>query len=173
MSDSKKNSRRNFIKNTTLGAAGFMIVPRHVIGGPGFLAPSDRLIVAGVGVGGKGRSDLANFHESGKADIGFLCDVDDRMAETSVKAFPKAKYYKDWREMFDKESKNFDAVSVSTPDHTHAEYIEAGVEAGLDVISEKPMTATAEQAAGILRIADRGRIRVTGRGRHLERAMAR
>jgi len=127
------NSRRDFIKNTSLSAAGFMIVPRHVLGGKGFLAPSDRLLVAGVGVGGKGRSDLANFHKSGKADIAFLCDVDDRMAETSVKAFPKAKYYKDWREMFDKESKNFDAVSVSTPDHTHAVVAMAAMQRGKHV----------------------------------------
>src|SRR6187431_1480740 len=79
------NSRRDFLKTTALSAAGFMIVPRHVLGGKGFLAPSDRLIVAGVGVGGKGRSDLANFFKSGKAEIGFLCDVDDRSAEASVK----------------------------------------------------------------------------------------
>src|SRR5688572_30631092 len=114
------NSRRNFIKNSSLAAAGFMIVPRHVLGGRGYIPPSDRLVIAGVGVGGKGRSDIAKFHESGKAEIGFLCDVDDRSAKASVEAFPKAKYYKDWRQMFDKESKNFDAVSVSTPDHNHA-----------------------------------------------------
>jgi hypothetical protein len=49
-----ENSRRNFIKTTALAAAGFMIVPRHVLGGPGFLAPSDRLQLAGIGAGGKG-----------------------------------------------------------------------------------------------------------------------
>src|SRR4051812_42390084 len=105
-----KNSRRNFLKATSIAAAGFMIVPRHVLGGKGFIAPSDRLIVAGVGAGGKGESDLNGFYKGGKADIAYLCDVDDRRAATSIKRFPKAKYYKDWREMFDKESKNFDAV---------------------------------------------------------------
>ena len=104
MSEKKNKSRRNFIKSSALSAAGFMIVPRHVLG-RGFVAPSDKLIIAGVGAGGKGRSDISNFYESGKAEIGFLCDVDDRMAEQSRKAFPKAKYYKDWREMFDKEAK--------------------------------------------------------------------
>src|SRR5688572_9591890 len=117
---SSYNTRRAFITNSALTAAGFIIVPRHVLGGKGFIAPSDRLIVAGIGVGGKGESDIASFHESGKTDIGFLCDVDDRRAATSVKRFPEAKYFKDWREMLDKESKNFDAVSVSTPDHNHA-----------------------------------------------------
>src|SRR5690348_11006615 len=105
----KPNSRREFIKNTAIASAGFFIVPRFVLG-KGYTAPSDRLLVAGIGVGGKGESDIMNFYKSGKADIAFLCDVDDRRAANSIKSFPKAKYYKDWREMLDKESKNFDAV---------------------------------------------------------------
>ncbi len=134
------SSRREFIRNSAITAAGFMILPRHVLGGKGFIAPSDRLIVAGVGVGGKGESDIANFYKSGKADIGFLCDVDDRRAATSVKNFPKAKYYKDWRELFDKESKNFDAVSVSTPDHNHAVIALAAMQLGKHVYVQKPLT---------------------------------
>jgi predicted dehydrogenase len=143
MSEKEKeieNSRRKFLKNTALAAAGFMIVPRHVLGGPGFIAPSDRLIVAGIGVGGKGESDLASFFKSGKADIAFLCDVDDRRAATSIKNFPKAKYYHDWREMLDKESKNFDAVSVSTPDHNHAVQTLAAMQLGKHVYVQKPLT---------------------------------
>src|SRR6478609_10023826 len=134
------NSRRNFIKSSALAAAGFMIVPRHVLGGKGFIAPSDRLTIASIGVGGKGQSDIANFFKSGKADIAFLCDVDDRRAAETVKNFPKAKYYKDWREMFDKESKHFDAVSVSTPDHTHAVVAMAAMQRGKHVYVQKPMT---------------------------------
>lgn len=134
------NSRRNFIKNVSLAAAGFMIVPRHVLGGKGFLAPSDRLLVAGVGVGGKGQSDIANFYKSGKADIAFLCDVDDRRAAPSRQSFPKAKYYRDWREMFDKEAKNFDAVSISTPDHNHAVATLAAMQLGKHVYVQKPLT---------------------------------
>jgi predicted dehydrogenase len=133
-------SRREFLKNTAITAAGFIILPRHVLGGKGFLAPSDRLVIAGVGVGGKGESDIANFFKSGKADIGFLCDVDDRRAANTVKAFPKAKYYKDWREMFDKESKSFDAVSVSTPDHNHAVATLAAMQLGKHVYVQKPLT---------------------------------
>src|SRR6185312_7570991 len=100
-------SRRAFIRNTAVTAAGFIILPRHVLGGKGFIAPSDRLAIAGIGVGGKGQSDIANFFKSGKADIAFLCDVDDRRAATSVKNFPRAKYYKDWLELLDKESRHF------------------------------------------------------------------
>jgi predicted dehydrogenase len=133
-------SRRDFLRNTGIAAAGFIILPRHVLGGKGFVAPSDRLVIAGVGVGGKGESDIANFFKSGKADIGFLCDVDDRRAANTVKNFPKAKYYKDWREMFDKESKNFDAVSVSTPDHNHAVITLAAMQLGKHVYVQKPLT---------------------------------
>lgn len=133
-------SRRNFIKTGAMAAAGFMIVPRHVLGGKGYLAPSDKLVIAGVGVGGKGQSDIANFYKSGKAEIAFLCDVDDRRAAASVKAFPKAKYYKDWREMFDKEAKKFDAVSVSTPDHNHAVTTLAAMQLGKHVYVQKPLT---------------------------------
>ena len=146
MSEEKKEikspdfSRRNFLKNSALTAAGFIILPRHVLGGKGFVAPSDRLTVAGIGAGGKGESDLENFFKSGKADIAFLCDVDDRRAANSIKNFPKAKYYKDWREMLDKESKNFDAVSVSTPDHNHAVPALAAMQLGKHVYVQKPLT---------------------------------
>jgi predicted dehydrogenase len=133
-------SRRDFIRNTTVTAAGFMILPRHVLGGKGFTAPSDRLTIAGIGVGGKGESDIANFFKSGKADIAFLCDVDDRRAATTVKNFPKAKYYKDWRQLLEKESKNFDAVSVSTPDHNHAIAAYSAMQLGKHVYVQKPLT---------------------------------
>ena len=78
------DSRRRFIKNSVLAAAGFYIVPRHVLG-RGFIAPSDKLIVAGIGAGGKGEADINIFYKSGKAEIAFLCDVDDRQAVTSRK----------------------------------------------------------------------------------------
>ncbi|MEP6950772.1 MAG: Gfo/Idh/MocA family oxidoreductase, partial [Ginsengibacter sp.] len=133
-------SRRKFIRNTAVTAAGFIILPRHVLGGKGYVAPSDRLTIAGIGAGGKGQSDIANFFKSGKADIAFLCDVDDNRAATTVKNFPKAKYYKDWREMLDKEHKNFDAVSVSTPDHTHAVAAYSAMQLGKHVYVQKPLT---------------------------------
>src|SRR4028118_2395189 len=135
-----ENSRRNFVKTTALAAAGFMIVPRHVLGGKGFVAPSDRLVVAGIGVGGKGESDIAMFAKSGKADIAYLCDVDEKRAAKTVGNFPKAKFYKDWRQMLEKESKNFDAVSVSTPDHNHAVAALAAMQLGKHVYVQKPLT---------------------------------
>ncbi len=152
------NSRRKFLKNTAVTAAGFMIVPRHVLGGKGFLAPSDRLTIAGIGAGGKGESDIANFYKSGKADIAFLCDVDDRRAATTVKNFPKAKYYKDWREMLDKEAKNIDAVSVSTPDHTHAVAAIAAMQLGKHVYVQKPLTHDVYEARALTDAAKRYKV---------------
>ena len=133
------NNRRDFIKNSALALGGFYILPRHVLGGKGFTAPSDKLIVAGIGAGGKGESDLFNFYKSGKAEIAFLCDVDDRQAVKSRERYPKAKYYKDYREMLDKEHKNFDACSVSTPDHMHAVQAMAAMQLKKHVYVQKPI----------------------------------
>ncbi|MGX5818228.1 Gfo/Idh/MocA family protein [Chitinophaga lutea] len=132
-------SRRSFLTNSAAAAAGFMIVPRHVLGGNGYTAPSDRLRVAGIGVGGKGYSDLTGFSE-GPADITVLCDVHDSRAANAVKKFPKAKFYKDYREMLEKEHKNIDAVSVSTPDHNHAVQAMAAMQLGKHVYVQKPLT---------------------------------
>src|SRR5690348_17739836 len=98
-------SRRNFIRNAGVVGAGFFIVPRHVLG-KGYIAPSDKLNIAGIGVGGKGASDLKEFVKSPRVNIVALCDVDDRRAADSVKAFPNAKYYKDFHEMLQKEKNN-------------------------------------------------------------------
>src|SRR5215213_5537508 len=103
------SARRKFIRDTSLAAAGFFIVPRHVLG-RGYIAPSDKLNIAGIGAGGKGASDLKEFAKSPRANIIAFADVDDRQVAGSVKEFPKAKYYKDFREMLQKEGKNIDAV---------------------------------------------------------------
>lgn len=133
-------SRRRFIKSAGTAAAAFTIVPRFVLGGSGYRAPSDMLYVAGIGAGGKGQSDIANFAKSGKAEIAYLCDVDDRRAAKSVASFPKAKYYKDFRAMLDKEHQHIDAVSVSTPDHNHAVQAMAAMQLGKHVYVQKPLT---------------------------------
>lgn len=163
MSEEKKAvqngfSRRKFLKNSAVTAAGFMILPRHVLGGKGFIAPSDRLVIAGIGVGGKGQGDIANFFKSGKAEIAFLCDVDDRSSATSRKNFPKAKYYKDYRELMDKESKNFDAVSVSTPDHNHAVQALAAMELGKHVYVQKPLTHDVYEARALTEAAKKYKV---------------
>src|SRR5579862_4149366 len=100
------NSRRNFIKTAGITSAGFMILPRHVLGGKGFVAPSDKLNIAAIGAGGKGNSDLSEFSKSPHVNIVALCDVDDRQAVKSRQLYTKAKYYKDFRKMLDAEKNN-------------------------------------------------------------------
>ncbi len=133
------SSRRKFIRNSAVAGAGFFIVPRHVIG-RGFIAPSDKLRIAGIGAGGKGQDDLANFAKSPNVNIVALCDVDDRQAVKSRQSFPNARYYKDFREMLDKEKNNIDACSISTPDHTHAVATIAAMQLGKHVYTQKPLT---------------------------------
>jgi len=133
------NSRRDFLKASSVAATSFFIVPRHVLG-KGFIAPSDKLNIAGIGVGGKGKSDLASFANSPNVNIVALCDVDDRQAVESRTRFSKATYYKDFREMLAKEHKNIDACSISTPDNTHAVATLAAMQLGKHVYTQKPLT---------------------------------
>jgi predicted dehydrogenase len=140
-SDNKKDlSRRDFLKSTSMAAAGFYFVPRHVLGGAGYTAPSDTLYIAAVGAGGKGASDIKHFAKSGDAKIAYLCDVDDRRSADIRKQFPDAPYYHDWRKMFDKESDHFDAVSVSIPDHNHAIAALNAMKRRKHVYVQKPLT---------------------------------
>jgi predicted dehydrogenase len=154
---SDEKSRRKFIKNAATAVAGFYIVPRHVLG-KGYTPPSDKLVVAGIGAGGKGESDIQSFFESGKAEIAVLCDVDDRQAVASRQRFPKAKYYKDFREMLDKEHKNIDACSVSTPDHNHAVAAMAAMQLGKHVYVQKPLTHDIYEARMLTQAAHRYKV---------------
>ena len=133
-------SRRSFLRNTAVAAAGIYIVPRHVLGGVGYTAPSDRLDIACIGAGGRPGGVIQALADTGKVNIAFLCDVDDRQAKGSREKFPKAKYYKDWRELFEKENKHFDAVMVGTPDHNHAVIGFHAMQMGKHVYIEKPLT---------------------------------
>jgi predicted dehydrogenase len=155
---SARLSRRTFLRNTGLAATAFTIVPRFVLGGKGFVAPSDTLYIAGIGVGGKGESDLTSFAESPNARIVFLCDVDDRQAVKSRQNFPEAKYYKDFRKMLDKEAKGIDAVSVSTPDHTHAVAALAAMQLGKHVYVQKPLTWSIYEARTLAEAAKRYKV---------------
>lgn len=129
-------NRRKFIKTAATAAAAFTIVPRHVLGGPGFIAPSDQVNVAAIGAGGKGRS---NINAVASQNIVALCDVDDQRAAASYAAFPKAKIYRDYRKMLDDMGKDIDAVMISTPDHTHAITGLACMALGKHVYIEKPL----------------------------------
>src|SRR5688572_9522928 len=119
MKKNTRSSRRKFLRNASVVTAGIFIVPRHVLG-CGYVAPSDRLNIAGIGVGGKGAFNLEMAYKSGAANIVALCDVDDRQAVDARKKYDKASYHKDFRELLHVKSKEIDAVIISSPDHMHA-----------------------------------------------------
>ena len=144
--NSKKNSRRNFIKHGTLAASSFFIVPRYVLGGNGFISPSDKINIAGIGVGGKGTSDLWYASNEGKENVVALCDVDKgNISSKSRSRFPKANFYQDYRVMFDKQ-KDIDAVTISSPDHVHALQALAAMDEGVHVYVQKPLTHNIKEA---------------------------
>lgn len=140
-----ESSRRKFIRNATAAAAGFYIVPRHVMG-RGFIAPSDKLNLAGIGVGGKGSSDIGNAWNNGAENVVALCDVDWGYAKNTANKFPQAKKYNDYRKMFDEMGKSIDAVTVSTPDHMHAPIAMAAMQLGKHVYVQKPLTHSIYEA---------------------------
>ncbi|MGC9354104.1 MAG: Gfo/Idh/MocA family oxidoreductase, partial [Mariniphaga sp.] len=109
-------SRREFIKKSSVAAAGISIVPASVVSGLGHRAPSDKLNIAGVGIGGKGHPNLVAMNAE---NIVALCDVDWDYAENTFKRWPKATTYKDYRVMFEQQN-DIDAVIIATPDHSHA-----------------------------------------------------
>jgi predicted dehydrogenase len=150
-------SRREFLKNGSLAAAGFFIIPRHVLG-RGFVAPSDKLNIAGIGAGGKGESDLFEFSKSPNANIAFLCDVDDRQITKSLSRFPKAIRYYDFRDMLEKEHSSIDAVSVSVPDNCHAVAALAAMQLGKHVYVQKPLTHDIYEARMLTEAAKRYKV---------------
>src|SRR5271155_5750676 len=151
-SQSANPSRRTFVATTGALALNFMVVPRHVLGGVGYLAPSERVNIAGIGAGGMGGGDIATVARLG-ANIVALCDVDDQRAAGSFQAFPHARRYKDFRVMLEKEAKNIDAVTVGTPDHIHAVAAMAAIRAGKHVYCQKPLTHTLHECRELTRAA--------------------
>lgn len=138
MNKKSNSSRRQFIKTGAVAASSFFIVPRHVLG-KGYISPSDKLNLAAIGSGGKGRSDIINAWNNGAENIVALCDVDTGQCADVIKKFPKAKIYSDFRKMLE-EQKDIDAVTISTPDHVHGIAAMAAMQMGKHVFVQKPLT---------------------------------
>ena len=146
---------RRGLLGAAAGAAALTIVPSSVMSAPGKTAPSDKLNIAGIGVGGMGGR---NVHNVSSQNIVALCDVDQRHGGRTFKRYPKAKTYKDFRVMLEKQ-KDIDAVIVGTPDHTHAVISMAAIKSGKHVYCQKPLThdvyearmlATEAKKAGVI-----------------------
>ena len=149
-------SRRSFVGRVAAASAGVMVVPRHVLGGAGFQAPSDTLNVAAIGAGGMGASNMAQLTSQ---NIVAICDVDfDRVAgslrrdgevrddrKALKEAYEKAKRYSDWRKMLDEQA-DIDGVVIATPDHVHAVAANRAMKMGKHVYVQKPLTYTVEES---------------------------
>jgi len=144
-----KISRRDFM-GAAAAVAAFTIVPRHVLGGPRQIPPSEKVNIAGIGVGGQGGGDI---NAVSSQNIVALCDVDWNRAGGTFRRHPKATKYKDYREMLDKEDKNIDAVVVATPDHVHAVASIAAIKRGKHVYCEKPLTHSVYEARMVAKAA--------------------
>jgi len=145
-------SRRSFVNEAAATSLAFTIVPSHVLG-RGHVPPSEKLNVACIGAGGMGASDVRGM--GAIENIYALCDVDWRNAQESFNSFPRAKKYKDYREMLDKEAKNIDAVTVTIPDHSHAMATMLALKAGKHVYTQKPLTRTIWEARTVAQEAAR------------------
>ena len=152
----KNISRRSFLKTGAVAAAGLTIVPGSVLGKSfGYTAPSDKLNIAGIGVGGMGRRNLANMNTE---NIVALCDVDWHYADKTFKDYPKAKRFKDWRVMFDEMGKSIDAIMVATPDHPHAGVTAHAITLGKHCYTQKPLTHSVYESRLLTKLAKKYKV---------------
>ncbi len=154
MSRPQRMSRRRFLSTGAAAAAALAIVPRRVLGGPGYTPPSDTLTKAVIGVGGMGRAHL--FYPG--AVLRAVCDVDrSHLAAALEMSGPGVAGYTDFREVL--ERRDIDVVHIATPPHWHGLMSVAAVEAGKDVWCEKPMTRTIGEGRAVVQAVERtGRI---------------
>jgi predicted dehydrogenase len=149
--NSKHMSRRTFLGTTGAVAAGLTIIPSSVVSGLGHKAPSDKLNIAVVGIGGMGNSNLKAV--SPTENIVALCDVDWGYAKKVFEANPNAKAYWDWRKMYDEMGKSIDAVIVATADHSHAIVAATGMTLGKHVYVQKPLTHSVYESRLLTKLA--------------------
>ncbi len=150
-----KMTRKQFLGNTALAAAGLTVLPSYVISGMGYKAPSDKLNIAGIGVGGRGAGVLRGIQSE---NIVALCDVDWRHSQRTFDAYPNAKRYWDWRKMFDEMDSSIDAVMVATSDHTHAIVGAHAMTLGKHAYIEKPLTHTVYESRLLTKLTDKHKV---------------
>ena len=154
----KHISRRTFMMGTAAAAAGCatpaMNAPAPMAAATGKVSPSEKLNIAGIGIGGQGFGDMEHCE---RHNVVALCDVDWKKAGRTFERFPKAERYKDFRVMLDKR-KDIDAVVIATPDHTHAFAAMAALQLGKHVYCEKPLTHTAYEARRLAQAAREAKV---------------
>lgn len=153
-----KFTRRAFLAATTTSAlcacaatkSGVRVNSARVV--PRKLSPNEKLNIANIGVGGMGGGDTMSCKKLGENMVA-LCDVDWKKAEETFFHIPDAKKYKDYRVMFDEMADDIDAVTISTPDHTHAPAAYWAMMLGKHVRVQKPLTQTIAEARLLAKVA--------------------
>jgi hypothetical protein len=145
-------SRRSFLQKSTAAATALTIVPNTVLGkSHGYTAPTDKLNIAGIGIGGMGNSNLTNIATT--ENIVALCDVDWKYAKPVFEKYPRAKKYWDYRKLYDELGKEIDAVIVATADHTHAIISADAITLGKHVYTQKPLTHSVYESRLLTKLA--------------------
>ncbi|MDR2118805.1 MAG: Gfo/Idh/MocA family oxidoreductase [Tannerellaceae bacterium] len=145
-------SRRSFLRKSTAAAAALTVVPHTILGkSHGYTAPTDKLNIAGIGIGGMGNSNLTNV--AATENIVALCDVDWKYAKPVFEKYPQAKKYWDYRKLYDELGKEIDAVIVATADHTHAIISADAITMGKHVYTQKPLTHSVYESRLLTKLA--------------------
>ncbi|MFQ5654751.1 MAG: Gfo/Idh/MocA family protein, partial [Planctomycetota bacterium] len=151
----RKISRRRFLGDALKAGVAFSIVPRHVLGGPGYTPPSEVITRAVIGTGGMGLAAHVAPNVAGKPPVTLMvCDVDRKhLGNALKKAGPGCEGTGDWRRVLDR--KDIDTIHIATPPHWHALIGIAAAEAGFDLMSEKPFTRTIGEGRAYLEVVQR------------------
>ena len=151
----KKNfqviDRRDFLKKSALGMAGLALAPSILAQAKA----AGKLRTVHIGLGGMGREDLAAIASHPEVEVVGLCDVDSKVLEISKALYPNAKSYSDYREMLKEMKNEFDAVVVSTPDHTHAPASLMAMKMDKAVYCQKPLTHHVTEARAMKKMAQK------------------
>ena len=147
-------NRREFFKSSTLAGVGFWVVGTAATAESN--SPNEKVRFASIGVGGKGKEEAHDSAHFG--DLVAICDIDDDVLGKIGDAHPKAKRFQDWRNLFDEMAKDIDAVTISTPDHSHAMIAAAAMRLGKHVYVQKPLTHTLYEARTLAQIAQETKV---------------
>jgi len=149
-------SRRSFLQKGTAAAAALTIAPSSILGkSHGYTAPSDKLNIAGIGIGGMGNANLRNMEAE---NIVALCDVDWKYSKKVFDKYSQAKKYWDYRKMYDEMGKSIDAVVVATADHTHAIITAEAMSMGKHAYTQKPLTHSVYESRLLTKLADKYKV---------------
>jgi predicted dehydrogenase len=152
----RRTTRRQFLREAAAAGVGFWVAGGVSLAVPKSRSTLEKLNIACIGVGGKGSSDTD--HAGNHGNVIALCDIDDNFLGDKAQRFPKAKKYNDYRKMLEEMGKDIDAVTVSTPDHTHAPASIMAMNLKKHVYCQKPLTHTVKEARLMREIARKNHV---------------